>query len=95
MTDHSLNFVEVKDKDPEYKAWEYELEDWIIRILKHKDHDFFSVYARKFVYEEWRNRWYIDVMSNKATNLKQAKSIWEKLLDIVLWYKSPEPWKEY
>jgi len=92
--DLKLWFIEVKDKDAKYKNWECEIEWGIVRILKHKDHPFYSVYARRYVQENDIAQWYMEISSQKATNLWEAKEIAEKMYDIVLWYKVPWPWKE-
>lgn len=90
----NLWFVQVKDKDPKYQNWECEIDNWIIRILKNKNHPFYSVYAKRYVEENWALRWYMEISSTKATTLWEAKQIAEKMYDIVLWYKVPWPWKE-
>lgn len=90
-----LLFKEVKDKDPDYRNWECEIEEWMIRILKNKNHPFYSTYIKKYVREEWRVVWYIELSSNKAETLVWAKQIAEKMHDIVLWYRVPDPWREY
>lgn len=73
-----------------YTIYETTYKEVDLRILKNKNHPFFSVYAKRYA-----DGWYIELSSSKWTNLSQAKSIAEKLCDIALWYKVPEPWKEY
>lgn len=73
-----------------YTIYETTHEGVDLRILKNKDHPFYSVYAKRYA-----DKWYIEISSSKGQNLKQAKSIAEKLCDICLWYNVPEPWKEY
>lgn len=90
-----LLFKEVKDKDPNYRNWECKIDEWMMRILKNTNHPFYSIYIKKYVREEWRVVWYIELSSNKAETLLWAKQIAEKMYDIVLWYKVPEPWREY
>ena len=90
-----LLFKETKDKDPNYKNWECKIDDWMIRILKNQYHSFYSVYARRYVKEDDIIQWYMEISSQKATTLAWAKQIADKMYDIVLWYKVPEPWREY
>jgi len=76
--------------DKPYTIYETTHEGVDLRILKNRDHPFYSVYAKRYA-----DKWYIEISSSKGQNLKQAKSIAEKLCDIALWYNVPEPWKEY
>lgn len=76
--------------DKPYTIYETTHEGVDLRILKNIDHPFYSVYAKRYA-----DKWYIEISSSKGQNLKQAKSIAEKLCDIALWYNVPEPWKEY
>lgn len=73
-----------------YTIYETTYKEVNLRILKNKNHPFFSVYVKRYA-----DGWYIELSSSKWTNLIQAKSIAEKLCDIALWYNAPEPWKEY
>ena len=66
-----------------------------INIIRNRAGKMYSVYAKAYVNIGWLDRWYIEISSNYATNLRQAKSIAEKLCDICLWYNPPLPWKEY
>lgn len=90
-----LLFKEIKDNDPNYRNWECNLDDGIVRILKNQNHPFYSVYIKHYSMENKRIVWYIEISSNKATTLAWAKKVAEKMYDIVLWYKAPEPWREY
>lgn len=73
-----------------YSMWQTSLNAWwYIRILKAKQHDFYSVYAKLY-----KDMGYMEISSSKAKTLPQAKQIASKLYDIVLWYNPPEPWKE-
>lgn len=82
-------------KDNEYLIWEAEYEWCDVRILKNKNTSFYSVYVKRYAKIDGYSRWYIEMSSNWWQNLKQAKSIAEKLCDIALWYNPPRPWKEY
>lgn len=92
-TRNMLAFYEVEDKDINYQNWECEIDGGILRILKHKANPFYSVYARRYVKENGVTQWYMEISSQKATSLTDAKNVAEKMYDIVLWYKVPW-WKE-
>lgn len=84
-------------KDWNYKIYEADVtnERWTteMRILKNKNHNFFSVFVKRYVTDDWLSRGYMEVSSNHGTTLPQAKQIAEQLHDIVLWYNPPR-WKE-
>lgn len=81
------------DKEYDIRQTTYEGVD--INIIRNKAGKMYSVYAKTYANIEWIDRWYIEISSNYATNLAQAKSVAEKLCDIALWYNSPKPWREY
>ena len=93
-----LDVVWDSQKDWEFQIWELEYQ-WVnLRIIKNKFSEMYSVYARKYVDDLdkcWYIAWFCEVSSNHARNLMQAKSVAGKLVDIVLWYNPPKPWREY
>ena len=88
-----LNRKEKKDNDFDIRQAS---DEWVdINIIRNKSWDIYSVYAKRYAKIDWVSRGYMEISSNYARNLKQAKSVAEKLQDICLWYNPPEPWKEY
>lgn len=84
-----LKFEINKDKtDANFEVSECITGDVRLTIIKWKKSGFVSVFARRDVFDENRNKeWYIEIWDHSPTSYIDAKHLAEKLLDIVLWYK--------
>ena len=84
-----LKFEVNKDKtDANFEVSECITGDVRLTIIKGKKSGFVSVFARRDVFDENRNKeWYIEIWDHSPTSYTDAKRLAEKLLDIVLWYK--------
>lgn len=80
----------LKEEIKENKTW-YRWEDrWCkITILKDNECNFYTTCV-----EMKKELWQIELISYNAKSLYQAKTVASKMIDICLWYNTPEPWKE-
>lgn len=84
-----LKFEINKDKtDANFEVSECITGDVRLTIIKWKKSGFVSVFARRDVFDDKRNKeWYIEIWDHSPESYTDAKRLAEKLLDIVLWYK--------
>lgn len=92
---NELTFKENIDGD--YTQRDSKFDEWpMIKILKNKNHPFYSIYAKNYPKEiDWHPKWYIEISSNRAFDLTQAKIIARKLYNIVIQYETPKPDNDY
>ncbi len=89
-----LKFKHNKEKsDWGFKVYECEEWDYRIIIMEWKT---ISVYVKRTIYNEKHSYLgFIELWDHRPTSLLEAKHVAERLLDIALWYKPVEIWKEY
>ena len=90
-----LKFKINKEKsDSSFEVSECLVDTARVTIIKGKKNGLVSVFVRRDVYDENYSRvGFIEIWDHSPKNYTEAKRIWEKLLDITLWYK-PLKWLE-
>jgi len=88
-----LKFEVNKEKtDASFEVSECIMDDSRVTIIKGKKSGLVSVFVRRDVFDENHSKiWYIEIWDHSPESYTDAKRLWEKLLDITLWYK-PLKW---
>lgn len=88
-----MKFTLNKEKsDVVFNVLECEIDkDCRITIIEDKVTNTYGVYVRKYVRNNGKLLWYMEISNNNATDMVECKQVAKKMLDIVNGYRPPLP----